>query len=48
MKKEPLHAYKRLLLHDQYWDFAFLIALANKGAASTPRAASIIIPGWMV
>ena len=29
-KKNPIHAYKRLLAHDQDWDFAFLIALEKK------------------
>ena len=29
-KKNPIHAYKRLLAKDQDWDYAFLIALEKK------------------
>lgn len=29
-KKNPIHAYKRLLAKDQDWDFSFLIALEKK------------------
>ena len=29
-RKSPIHAYKRLLAHDQDWDYAYLIALEKK------------------
>lgn len=29
-RKNPIHAYKRLLAHDQDWDYAYLIALEKK------------------
>lgn len=29
-KKNPIHAYKRLLTNDQDWDYAYLIALEKK------------------
>lgn len=29
-RRNPIHAYKRLLAHDQDWDYAYLIALEKK------------------
>ncbi|MBR1652160.1 MAG: hypothetical protein IJ692_02070 [Alloprevotella sp.] len=29
-KRNPIHAYKRLLSHDQDWDYAYLVALEKK------------------
>lgn len=29
-RKNPIHAYKRLLAHDHNWDYAYLIALEKK------------------
>ena len=29
-RKNPIHAYKRLLAHDHDWDYAYLIALEKK------------------